>query len=113
MKRSPFTSTLTSHPSIQDETSCILITRLIVFYYVCPQQTADLTLYPETIAPSENQAGIPLVSVTATCVANAESENGPTALLNCLSRGIWSLVPAAGCRCVAGHFHFNESCERK
>ena len=86
---------------------------MIVFYYVCPQQTADLILYPETIAPPENQAGIPLVSVTANCVANAEPENGQAPLLSCLSRGIWSLVPAAGCRCVTGHFHFNEACERK
>ena len=44
--------------AIQDETSCLAITRLIVFYYVClDQQTADLILYPETIAPPENQAG--------------------------------------------------------
>ena len=107
----------TNHSSfyfaIQDETTCIVVTRLIVFYHICPQQTADLILYPETVAPPENQAGILLVSVTAICVANAESENGLAPLLNCFSRGIWSLVPAAGCRCVAGHFHFNESCERK
>ena len=37
--------------AIQDETSCLAIGRLIFFYYVCPQQTADLILYPETIAP--------------------------------------------------------------
>ena len=99
--------------ALQDETSCIVVTRLIVFYYVCPQQTADLILCPETIAPPENQAGILLVSVTANCVANAEPEIGQAPPLNCLSRGIWSLVPAADCRCVAGYFNLNETCERK
>ena len=101
----------TNHSSfyfaIQDETCCIVVIRVIVFYNVCPQQTAYLIVFPETIAP------ILLVSVTASCVANSEPENGLAPLLSCLSRGIWSLIPAAGCRCVAGHFHFNELCECK
>ena len=99
--------------AIEDETTCIVITRLIVFYYICPKQTADLIIYPETLAPSGNQAAIPLTSVTANCVASAEPENGLAPLLSCLSEGIWSLVPTAGCRCIAGYFQSNETCERK
>ena len=95
------------------KTSCIAIVRLMVFYYICPQQTADLIIYPETFALSGNQAGIPLVSVTANYVASAEPENGLAPLLNCLNEGIWSLVPAAGCRCITGFFQSNETCERK
>ena len=99
--------------AIQDETSCIVITRLIMFYYICPKQTADLIIFPETFAPPGNQAGIPLVSVTASCVANAEPENGLAPLPSCLSEGIWSLVPTAGCKCTAGSPQSKETCENK
>ena len=99
--------------AIQDETSCIVITRLMVFYYICRKQTADLIIYPETFAPPGNQAGIPLVSVTASCVASAEPENGLAPLPSCLSGGVWSLVPTAGCRCIAGSFQSNETRECK
>ena len=99
--------------AIQDETSCIIITRLILFYYICPQQSADLIIYPETLAPPGNQAAIPLVSVTASCVASAEPENGVAPILSCLSGGIWGLVSTTGCKCIAGSFQLNETCERK
>ena len=46
---------ITDHSSfyfaIQDETSCVIITQMIVFYHICPQQTASLINYPETLAP--------------------------------------------------------------
>ena len=100
--------------AIQDETTCTIVTRIIVFYYICPQQILDLIIYPETLANSGSQAAIPLVSVTASCVASAEPENGLAPLLSCLSGGIWSLVPNAGCRCIAGYLQSNEIlCERK
>ena len=84
-----------------------------MFYSVCPQQIVELIIYPETLAPSGNQAAIPLISVTASCVASAEPENGLAPLLSCLSGEIWSLVPNAGCRCIAGYFQSNEICEHK
>ena len=36
---------------IQDETSCLAIHQVLVFYYVCPAVTSDLIVRPETIAP--------------------------------------------------------------
>ena len=36
--------------AIEDETSCIAVTRMIIFYHVCPSQSVDLIRYPETIA---------------------------------------------------------------
>ena len=100
--------------ALQDETSCIAVTRLIVFYYVCPQQTVNLFLYPETISPPENQAGdtTHVSHSKINCVANAEPEDGLAPLL-CSSRGIWNIVSKTGCRCVVGYFHSNEMCERK
>ena len=41
----------TVHFAIQDETSCIVVTRVLVFFRVCPQQTFDLIYHPETTAP--------------------------------------------------------------
>ena len=110
----------TNHSSfyfaIQDETTCIVVTRLIIFYYICPQETVDLVPHPEIIAPPfpiENQEGIPLVVVTAHCVENTEPENGRAPLLICSNGGIWSSIPGSGCRCVPGYFLHNETCKRK
>ena len=47
--------------SVQDETPCIVITRMIAFYHVCPQQTSYLIHCPDS--------GI--ISVTASFVENA------------------------------------------
>ena len=96
--------------AIQDEATCIVVTRLIVFYHFCPQQTADLIIYPETFAPAEGQSGI---LVTASCVANAEPENGNVSRVICLSESVWNRVPNAGCRCSAGFSLSNKTCERK
>ena len=110
----------TNHSSfyfaIQDETSCIVITRLTIFYYVCPAQTVSLIHYPETIAFSsvnvyENLSNI---SVSVSCIENAESENvGLAPNATCAAEGIWeiTIIPGAGCRCVPGYYRekLNES----
>jgi len=36
---------------IRDETLCVLVHRVLVFYYVCPAVTLDLITRPERIAP--------------------------------------------------------------
>ena len=36
--------------AIQDKSSCTIITRMIIYYYVCPAQKLNLINYPETIA---------------------------------------------------------------
>ena len=48
--------------TVQDETTCIVITRMIVFYHICPQQTSDLIHYPETIAPRSPSSNNPRLS---------------------------------------------------
>ena len=103
--------------AVQDETICIIITRMIVFYHVCPRRAIDLTNYPETRAPrfaSSNEAVTPF-TVNTTCVDNAEAENGQASLAFCSSGGLWSTPPGMGCRCMRGFADQNSgvSCERK
>ena len=86
---------------------------MIIFYYICPQQTVHLIDYPETLAPIKSHVQTPLIFVTGYCVENTEPESGQAPLLVCSIGGIWSIVPDSGCRCVAGHYFYNEtmSCE--
>ena len=95
--------------AVQDETSCIIITRMIILYYICPRQTFNLTHNPETIAPrfaSNNEAVAP-ITVTTTCVDNAEAENGVAPLAFCSSGGLWSTPPGRGCHCMRGFANQN------
>ena len=95
--------------AVQDETLCIIITRMIVFYHICPRQTFDFTHYPETIAPrfASNNTAVAPITVTTTCVDNAEAENGVSLLAFCSSGGLWSTPPGRGCRCMRGFANKN------
>ena len=84
--------------AVEDETSCIVITRMIVFYNVCPSQTFNLTSTPEVIAPQAGAA----VTVSVTCTTNAVPEDDGGAKLICSAGGIWSSVSNSGCRCAPG-----------
>ena len=82
---------------IQDETSCIVIHRVLVFYYVCPAVTSDLIVRPETIAPISGAH-----QVVGQCVENARSESGGGPLFVCSQRGIWSVNIGTECVCNPG-----------
>ena len=116
----------TNHSSfyfaIRDETTCIVITRLIVFYKVCEAQTINLIHYPETIAAPSNpyEEDLSNISIPATCMENAQPENGLAPLVTCSADGVWvdSVPgPGVGCQCIQGYFReiFNDSeaCKRK
>ena len=85
---------------IQDETTCIVIHRVLVFYYVCPAVTSDLITRPETIAPIIG-ASTP-VQVVGQCVANASPESGTGPRFMCSQRGVWSSNIGTGCACGSG-----------
>ena len=90
--------------AIQDETSCIVVTRVIVFYSVCPMQTSDLIRHPETRAPrasTSNAPGDPPIAVTASCVENTVTETGQDPIVFCSSGGLWS-TSGKGCQCQPG-----------
>ena len=96
--------------AIQDDTSCIVIRRIIVFYYVCPSQTLNLISTPEVIAPP---TGAPPIQVTATCAGNAEREGDSDPKLICSAGGIWSVVGSSGCCYPPGFGFINGTCSRK
>ena len=86
---------------IQDETSCINIHRVLVFYYVCPAVTSDLITHPETIASAIGGTAPP-AQVVGQCVENASPENGVHPGLTCSQRGVWSVNIGAACVCNPG-----------
>ena len=93
--------------AIEDETTCIVITRMTIFYDVCPNRTIDLVSAPEIIAPATGVA-----EVEATCTSNAASEDGNAPRLVCSSEGTWSVL-GSGCRCAPGFGFVNERCSRE
>ena len=94
--------------AVQDETTCIVIDRIIMFYQVCPRQTSDLIHYPETIAPNSGT-----ISVSASCVVNAVTESGGNPLVVCSAGGLWSTPSGKGCQCSPGYFSQFGTCLRK
>ena len=82
---------------IRDVSSCIVIYRVLVFYYVCPAVTSDLMTRPETIAPI-----IGASQVIGQCVANASPESGTGPRFMCSQRGVWSSNIGSGCVCGSG-----------
>ena len=85
---------------IRDVSSCIVIHRVLVFYYVCPAETSDLITRPETIAPIIG-ASTP-VQVVGQCVEGTRPENGVQPGLTCSQNGVWSVNIGAGCVCSSG-----------
>ena len=86
---------------VRDQSTCILISRLLVYYHVCPSETISLVIRPETIAPSIG-SGMQL-EVTASCVANAQPRSGTSAKLFCGERGVWFQPSLVGCVCGDGY----------
>ena len=90
--------------AVQDETSCMVITRLLIFYHICPAGTAELVIHPETIAPPISRQSSLLV-VTAECVNNAIpiviGAAGP--VIKCTEEGVWFSIPELGCKCNRGY----------
>ena len=86
---------------IRDETSCLAIHRVLVFYYVCPAETSDLITRPETIAPILGGTAPP-VQVVGQCVEGTRPESGAQPRLTCSQNGIWSVNIGAGCVCGSG-----------
>ena len=66
--------------SIEHLLSCLFISRVMVFYRVCPLRVQNMIIYPETIAP---RGATPQV-ITASCIENAEPENGNFPRLGCM-----------------------------
>ena len=87
--------------AIVDEGTCVAVTRIIMFYNVCPEENEELVMRPETLAPIVECLSIPF-TVTAECVAGASPDNGDAVRLNCNQGGIWTTIPGSGCSCNPG-----------
>ena len=86
--------------AIRDEDTCLTVTRVIVFYNVCPQETVGLMIRPETLSPRITTPSQESLRVTGQCVANGGTESGAAPILTCSPGGTWSVV--SGCQCNQG-----------
>ena len=79
--------------AVVDLSICILIERVLVFYYVCPAETSELITRPETIAPES--------PVNRECVENSFPQTGSNPVLRCADEGEWEVI--ISCQCNAGY----------
>ena len=82
---------------VVDRSTCIDLTRPLVFYYVCPEETSELISRPEVL-------GSP-VSVTGECVENS---SGSAPVLSCSDRGEWQVI--IPCLCNPGYEKSQDQC---
>ena len=83
--------------SIENLATCLILTRVVVFYRVCLYQVQNKIIYPETTTPR----GGMIQTIKALCIENAEPRNGSLPILRCSSNGDWSVV-SGQCRCRPG-----------
>ena len=70
--------------AVVDRSTCIDLTRLLVFYYVCPEETSELISRPEALGSR--------VSVTGECVENSSTMSGTAPVLSCSDMGEWHVI---------------------
>ena len=86
-----------------DDNTCIAITRIIVFYYVCPARTLDLVIYPEILSPPIDKLTPQSKTVTGQCVNGSSGELRRNPPLQCIQAGKWgALQEGTGCQCNPG-----------
>ena len=83
-----------------DDNTCIAITRIIVFYYVCPAMVLDIVVYPKILSPPINNLAPQSKTVTGQCVNDSSGELGRYPSLQCIQAGNWgALQEGTGCQC--------------
>ena len=93
--------------AIHDAGTCIEISRLRVYHYICPSQQKGLVLYPEIPTPVSGS-----VIVQFTCVDNASIPESESDTVTCNHDGTWSTeVPV--CECDVGYENTGTNCGRK
>ncbi len=89
--------------AFRDGTTCIEITRVIVFYNVCPGGAGQFVIRPELIAPKIDRFKTNPITVPVNCIERASTENVVTAMLSCTQGGIWTIPSGRECHCFPGH----------
>ena len=75
--------------ALVDLSTCIVVYRLLVFYYVCPAETSNLITRPETIAPES--------AIPGQCTENSSPTSSDQPLVSCTDMGTWDTI--IGCAC--------------
>ena len=88
--------------AIRDTGTCVRISRLRVYHYICPAHQEGLVLYHEAHTPLSDS-----VNVNFSCVDNAESDSDTVA---CYHNGTWG-VPV--CKCNVGYENKMTTCDGK
>ena len=84
--------------AVVDLSTCVTLTRILVLYNVCPEETSELISRPEAI-DSESIEGTS--SVEGECVENSSTESGADPLLICGAGGQWQVIKP--CLCNPGY----------
>ena len=79
---------------VVDLSTCVTLSRILVLYYVCPEETSELIYRPE-----ESLEGSPLVE--GECVENSSTESGDSPTLICEEMGQWRVIQP--CLCNPGY----------
>ena len=96
--------------AIVDENSCITISRVLVFYYVCNRVVLDLASFPETLSPPHNSSSFQTVEVEGQCSEGASTNSSLKPSLLCSETGNWVLgANAIRCECSHGYRRENDS----
>ena len=74
---------------VVDLSTCITLSRVLVLYYVCPEETSELIYRPEAIE-SQSLEGSP--SVEGECVENSSTGSGANPILLYGTRGQWQVI---------------------
>ena len=86
----------------QDNGTCVSITRLTVFYYVCPQKVVNFINYPMTLADG--------TITQLTCVSGAGPVGVQPPLSTCDNQGVWG-APTGACSCNPGYTSIGQTCQ--
>ena len=90
--------------ALQDTGTCVGISRLRVYHYICPSRQEGLVLYPETPAPESGS-----VNVNFSCVDNAHISEIESDTVSCYHNGTWSTdIPV--CECNVGYENIGTRC---
>ena len=93
--------------AIQDAGTCVGISRLRVYHFICLSRQVGLVLYPETPAPVSGS-----VNVQFTCVDNAYIPETESDTVTCYYNETWSTeVPV--CECNVGYENMGTNCSGK
>ena len=84
--------------AVVDFNTCVTLTRILVFYYVCPEETSELISRPETVDSGSVDSS---ATVAGECVGNSSTESGADPLLICGARGQWQVI--VPCLCNPGY----------